>query len=322
VGLDQLSFGRSRPSLAAPPRLVAERRDAAESAAALDTRAQRQPSAARGAWHWLGANARLTIGLGVVLAVVVVALLAPVIAPHPPDAQLYEMRLAPPNSTYWFGGDAVGRDVFSRLVYAARVSLAVALPSMLIAVVIGVAVGSIAGYYRGWADRLLMRFTDVVLVFPTFFLLILAVSVFGRSLSLLVLMIGLTAWPTNARVVRALVLSLRDRDFITASRLSGGNDHWVIGRHLIPQLTPIIVSSATIRVANNILVESGLSFLGLGVAPPTPTWGNMVADGADAMRQAWWLVAIPGLTIFVVVLAFNLMGEGIRDLLDPRRKRR
>jgi peptide/nickel transport system permease protein len=320
--LDQLRISEGRPSLAVPARPAIPRRDAAKPAATFGTRAERRPAVGRGVWHWLGAHARLVVGLAVVLAVGAVALLAPLIAPHPPDAQLYEMRLAAPNATYWLGGDALGRDVFSRLVYAGRVSLAVALPSMLIAVVLGVAVGSIAGYYRGWADRLLMRFTDVVLVFPTFFLLILAVSVFGRSLSLLVLMIGLTAWPTNARVVRALVLSLRDRDFVTASRLSGGTDRWVIARHLIPQLTPVIVSSATIRVANNILVESGLSFLGLGVAPPTPTWGNMVADGADAMRQAWWLVAIPGITIFVVVLAFNLMGEGMRDLLDPRRKRR
>lgn len=321
MGLDQLSIGRSRPSLAAPARSIVDRQ-IAPAPAALEERSGRRPVSDRGIGRWLRDNVRLALGLAVVLTVGVSALLAPVIAPHPPDAQLYEMRLTPSNATYWLGGDALGRDVFSRLVYAGRVSLAVALPSMLIALVIGVTVGSIAGYYRGWADRLLMRFTDVVLVFPTFFLLILAVSVFGRSLSLLVLMIGLTAWPTNARVVRALVLSLRDRDFVTASRLSGGSDRWVIGRHLIPQLTPVIVSSATIRVANNILVESGLSFLGLGVPPPTPTWGNMVADGADAMRQAWWLVAIPGITIFVVVLAFNLMGEGIRDLLDPRRKRR
>lgn len=319
MGLDQLRVGEAHPRFATATTGVAA---PALPLAGSVTRGTAETPDRLTAWRWLGTNWRLAGGLAVVVTVGLIALLAPVIAPHPPDAQLYEMRLAAPNTTYWLGGDALGRDVFSRLIYAGRVSLAVAIPSMLIAVVIGVAVGSVAGYYRGWADRLLMRLTDVVLVFPTFFLLILAVSVFGRGLALLVLMIGLTAWPTNARVVRALVLSQRDRDYVTAARVAGGGDRWIITRHLIPQLTPIVVSSATIRVANNILVESGLSFLGLGVAPPTPTWGNMVADGADAMRQAWWLVAIPGVMIFLVVLAFNLTGEGIRDRLDPRRKRR
>lgn len=329
MGLDQLRVGRAgrREAFAAAPAGAAGAAMPAAgprgSAAALTQEAPRAGGgAARRQGSWLAANWRLGLGLAVVLIVGLSALLAPLIAPHDPDAQLYEMRLASPNSTYWLGGDALGRDVFSRLVYAGRVSLAVAIPSMAIAVVIGVAVGSAAGYYRGWLDRVLMRLTDVVLVFPTFFLLILAVSVFGRGLALLVLMIGLTAWPTNARVVRALILSQRDRDYVTAARVTGANDRWIIVRHLVPQLIPVVIASATIRVANNILVESGLSFLGLGVAPPTPTWGNMVADGADAMRQAWWLVAIPGVTIFVVVLAFNFMGEGVRDLLDPRRKRR
>jgi peptide/nickel transport system permease protein len=264
----------------------------------------------------------LVVGSAFLVAVAVVSVLAPVLAPYPPDAQRYELRLAPPGSTYLLGGDALGRDVLSRLIYAGRVSLAVALPSMAIALVVGVAVGSLAGYYAGWVDRALMRLTDVVLVFPTFFLLILAVATFGRSLALLTAIIGLTAWPTNARVVRAQVLNLRGRDFVTAARAAGAGDGWVIWRHLVPQLLPIIVVSATIRVANNILVESGLSFIGLGVAPPTPTWGNMVAEGADAMRQAWWLVLIPGGMIVLVVFAFNLAGEGLRDLLDPRQRRR
>jgi peptide/nickel transport system permease protein len=207
-------------------------------------------------------------------------------------------------------------------MYAGRVSLAVGFPSMAVAVVLGVLIGGAAGFYAGWVDRILMRLTDIVLVFPTFFLLILAVATFGRSLWLLGLMIGLTAWPTNARVVRALMLNLRNRDFVVGARVIGATDRWIIVRHLIPQLTPVVIASATVRVANNILVESGLSFLGLGVAPPTPTWGNMVTEGADLMRQAWWLVAAPGAILFFVVMAFNLAGEGLRDLLDPRRKRR
>lgn len=267
-------------------------------------------------------NWRLAGGVLIVALIAGLSLLAPVLAPFPPDAQRYDMRLAAPGGSYLLGGDALGRDVLSRLLYAGRVSLAVAIPSTVIALLFGVAIGSLAGFYRGWVDRLLMRLTDVVLVFPVFFLLIFAVAIFGRGLPLLVAIIGLTAWPANARVVRAMVLGLRERDFVAASRVAGGTDGWIIIRHLVPQLAPVIVASATIRVANNILVESGLSFLGLGVAPPTPTWGNMVAEGADVMRQAWWLVAIPGAAIVIIVLAFNLAGEGVRDWLDPRQKGR
>ncbi|MGH2559771.1 MAG: ABC transporter permease [Thermomicrobiales bacterium] len=272
--------------------------------------------------RWVAGNRRLAIGTAIILVVTAVSLLAPVLAPYQPDEQLFQYRLAKPGADYILGGDELGRDVLSRLMYAGRVSLGVALPSMLIAVVVGVAVGSAAGYYGGWLDRVLMRLTDVVLVFPTFFLLILTVATFGRSVSLLIAMIGLTAWPTNARVVRALILNLRRRDFVLAARVVGANDLWIVARHLVPQLAPVVIASATIRVANNILVESGLSYLGLGVAPPTATWGNMVSDGANYMRQAWWLVAVPGAAIFLVVLAFNLVGEGLRDALDPQRRRR
>jgi peptide/nickel transport system permease protein len=206
-------------------------------------------------------------------------------------------------------------------LYAGRVSLSVGLLSMVLTLVVGVLIGAVAGYYGGWIDRILMRLTEVVLVIPTFFLLILTVATFGRSIPLLIVIIGLTSWPINARVVRGEVLRLRGEEFVTASRVVGGTDTWILARHLVPQLIPIVIASATIRVANNILIESGLSFLGLGVQPPTPTWGNMVTDGAAFMRQAWWLVGIPGAAIFVVVLAFNLFGEGLRDFLDPRTRR-
>ena len=268
------------------------------------------------------AHPRLTLGTVLIALVTIVAIVAPVIAPHDPDEQIIQLRLAHPGSEYLLGGDHLGRDVFSRLIYAGRISLAVALPSMAISVVVGVIVGALAGFYGGWADRLLMRLTDIVLVFPTFFLLILAVATFGRSLGLLIAMIGLTAWPTNARVVRALVTNLRNHDFIVAARVAGARDARIVSRHLVPQLIPVVIASATIRVANNILVESGLSYLNLGVSPPTPTWGNMIADGADWFRQAWWLVVAPGAALMLVVLAFNLAGEGLRDLLDPRQGRR
>ncbi len=270
----------------------------------------------------LGRNARITAGAAIIVSIGLLALLAPWVTNNPPDLQNPAYRLAKPGSNLWLGGDALGRDTFSRLVYAARISLAVAVISMVIAVVVGVLVGSLAGFYGGWVDRILMRITDIVLVFPTFFLLVFIVATFGRSVPLLIAMIGFTSWPTNARVVRAAILRLRGQDFVTAARVNGARDDWIVLRHLVPQLVPIVIASATIRVANNILIESGLSYLGLGVQPPTPTWGNMVSDAAVYMRMAWWLMAIPGVTIFVVVLAFNLLGEGLRDQLDPRRRGR
>lgn len=265
---------------------------------------------------------RIIFGALVIAIVAVASIFAPLLAPQRPETQFVQMRLAQPGSAYILGGDGLGRDVLSRLLYAGRVSLLIGLLSMLITLVVGVAVGSVAGFFGGMTDRVLMRFTDLVIVFPTFFLLILVVATFGHGVGLLIVMIGLTSWPTNARVVRTLTLQLRQQEFVIAARVIGANDVRIVLRHLIPQLIPVIIASATIRVANNILIESGLSYLGLGVNPPTPSWGNMVFDGAQFFRQAWWLVAIPGAAIFAVVLAFNLFGEGLRDALDPRQRAR
>lgn len=285
---------------------------------AAETRPADAPVLTR-ALRRLVANPRMTVGAVTIIVVAALAFLAPWIGQHPPDAQNPVVRLAPPSAEFPLGADSFGRDTFSRLLHAGRVSLSVGVLSMGITVVVGVGVGALAGFYGGWIDRILMRLTDLVLVFPTFFLLILTVATFGRSIGLLIVMIGITSWPTNARVVRAQILQLRQHDYVTAARVTGATDRWVIVRHLLPQLIPIVIASATIRVANNILIESGLSYLGLGVQPPTPTWGNMVSDGAGFIRQAWWLVGIPGAAIFIVVLAFNLFGEGLRDFLDPRR---
>jgi len=220
------------------------------------------------------------------------------------------------------GGDGLGRDVLSRLLFAGRISLRIALASMVITLVIGVLVGAFAGFFGGWIDRLLMRFTDLVDTFPTFFPLILIAATFGGSVGILIVMIGVTSWPTNARVVRALMISLRDRDYVAASRVAGARDSGIVLRHLLPQLIPVMIASATIRVSGNIMTETGLSFLGLGIMPPTPSWGNMVDDGRDFLIQQWWQVAIPGATIFIVVLGFNLLGEGLRDQLDPQSRRK
>lgn len=270
---------------------------------------------------WARRHAGLLVGLVLIALVTLAAVFAPVLAPYPPEAQQLQQRLAQPGTGgYLLGGDSLGRDTLSRLIWAGRVSLSVGFISMLLAIVVGVTVGAAAGYFGGWTDRLLMRFTDLVLVFPTFFLLVLMVATFGRSLELLIVIIGLTSWPTNSRVVRALTLKLRHQDFVTAARVAGARDVRIVLRHLIPHLLPVIIASATIRVASNILVEAGLSYLGLGVGEPTPSWGNMVSDGARFVRQAWWLVAFPGGAIFAVVLAFNLLGEGLRDLFDPRQR--
>jgi peptide/nickel transport system permease protein len=275
-----------------------------------------------GSLAWALEHARIVFGLAIIALVTASAILAPWLSPQSPETQLLQLRLAPPGPVYLLGGDSLGRDVLSRVIWAGRVSLSVGLISMLIAIVAGVAIGSLAGYFGGLADNVLMRFTDVVLVFPTFFLLILMVATFGRSLELLILMIGVTSWPTNARVVRALTLRLRRQDFVTAAEVAGAGHARIVLHHLIPHLIPVIIASATIRVASNILVEAGLSYLGLGVGEPTPSWGNMVSAGASYVRQAPWLVAVPGSAIFVVVLAFNLLGEGLRDLLNPREQPR
>jgi len=265
----------------------------------------------------------LVVGLSITLLFALMSFLAPWIAPHDPIAQNPAYRLAlPGTSGYWLGGDGLGRDVLSRLLFAGRISLRIALASMVITLVIGVLVGAFAGFFGGWIDRVLMRFTDLVDTFPTFFLLILIAATFGGSVGILVVMIGVTSWPTNARVVRALMISLRDRDYVVASRVAGARDSGIVLRHLLPQLIPVMIASATIRVSGNIMTETGLSFLGLGIMPPTPSWGNMVDDGRDFLIQQWWQVAIPGVTIFIVVLGFNLLGEGLRDQLDPQSRRK
>jgi peptide/nickel transport system permease protein len=309
------------PAAASNPTALGSGSLAGQPVRTVRSRSRSRPTA-RGLAGAASGNLRITLGLAVLILVALVALLAPYIAPQDPEAQYAHLRLAPPGSTFILGGDNLGRDVLSRLMYAGRVSLVVGLVSMAIAVVMGVVVGAASGFFGGWVDRGLMRTTDLVNVFPTFFLLILAAATFGRSMTLLILAIGLTAWTTNARVVRALVLKHRNQDFITAARVVGIGDFRIIVRHLLPLLIPIIIASATIRVAGNILVESGLSYIGLGIAEPTASWGNMVSSGVSYFRHAWWLVAFPGAAVFVVVLAFNLLGEGLRDALDPQARRR
>lgn len=273
-------------------------------------------------WRRLLSNRRVALGIAVLLFLYVVAILAPLLAPADPNKQVLLERLRPPSTAHWFGTDSLGRDILSRAIWAARVSLAVSFVAMLITVVVGTIVGGVAGFLGGAADDLLMRFTDVVLAFPLFILLITVVAIYGSSVSLLILFMGLTAWPLTARTVRAEVLSLKKRDFVEAARVSGASNARILLVHILPNVVAVIVVAATLRVASVILIEAGLSYFGLGVPPTTPTWGNMVADGRLFLETAWWITTFPGLLIVITVFAYNLLGEGLRDQLDPRRWRR
>jgi len=249
-----------------------------------------------------------------------VALLTPLIAPYDPTAQgsLLAERLVGPSALHPLGTDRFARDVFSRLLYGARISLTIGFVAVAISVTIGTVLGAVSGYFGGIVDGVIMRFVDMVIAFPRLILLIAIIALFQPSIFLIIAVLGLTQWPATTRIVRGEVLSLREREFIEAAHALGYSRARIILRHLIPNsLAPIIVA-ATLGIGNTIVLEAGLSFLGLGVQPPTASWGTMVADGRDHLLGAWWVATFPGLAIVLTVLAFNLVGDGLRDALDPR----
>lgn len=259
-------------------------------------------------------------GLAVMLLLYLVTLLTPLLAPYDPAAQgdIVRSRYLPPSLEHLMGTDKFGRDVFSRVLYGARISLSIGFVAVGISVTLGTLFGALAGYFGGWVDALLMRFTDLMLAFPRLVLLIVVIALFEPSLWLVVLVLGLTGWMGTARLVRGEVLSLREREFVLAARALGMGDARILFRHVVPNtLAPVIVS-ATLGIGQTILTEASLSFLGLGVQPPTPSWGNMVADGRDQLIASWWITTFPGLAIVFTVIAFNLLGDGLRDALDPR----
>lgn len=265
-------------------------------------------------------NRVAVIGLGVIALFYLIALLAPLIAPYDPIAQrdIARTSFLPPSSDHWLGTDRFGRDVLSRILYGARISLAIAFVATVISITLGTLIGAIAGYAGGKVDAILMRFTDMVLAFPRLVLLIMIVALFSPSIAVIITVLGLTQWPSTTRIVRGDVLSLREREFVQAARALGFSSRRILLRHLIPNVLAPVIVAATLGIGNTIVLEAGLSFLGLGVSAPTPTWGNMVAEGRDYLLRAWWLATFPGLTIVFVVLAFNLVGDGLRDALDPR----
>jgi len=259
---------------------------------------------------------KLTLfGLGIVGFFIIIAIFAPMIAPYNPGQIDIENILTAPSGSHIFGTDSLGRDLFSRMVYGARISLMVGFIAVGIAGLIGIALGAIAGYYGKWVDAVIMRFIDIMLCFPTFFLILAVIALLEPSIINIMVIIGATSWMGMARLIRAEILSLKEKDFIYAEKAIGAGDLRIIARHLIPNAMAPVLVSITLGIAGAILVESSLSFLGIGVQPPTPSWGNILSEGKAVMGAGWWMMLFPGLAIFITVLGYNLLGEGIREKL-------
>jgi len=272
----------------------------------------------RGFWRALRRN-RLALAGGIVVVVLaLLALLAPVISPRDPNRLDVKRILDEPSKAHPLGTDQLGRDVLSRMLYGARVSLAVGFVSVGIAAAIGIVLGSLAGYHGGTTDAMVMRLVDLMLVFPRFFLLLAVLAFLRPSIWTIMTVIGLTGWMSVARLVRAEFLSLKEREFVLWSQSIGATAFRIIWRHILPNAMAPVLVAMTLGIPAAILTESGLSFLGLGVQPPHATWGNILNEGKDAIEIGWWLSVYPGLAILVTVLSYNLLGEGIRDALDPR----
>ncbi|PLX85142.1 MAG: peptide ABC transporter permease [Desulfuromonas sp.] len=270
-------------------------------------------------WGRVRHNRLALAGAFIVLAMFLLAFLAPLTGKDPGAIDIAH-RLHPPSWDFPLGTYDLGRDVLTRILYGARISLLVGFVAVGIASIIGIVLGALAGYYGRLVDTVIMRFVDIMLCFPTFFLILAVIAFLEPSIWNIMIIIGLTSWMGVARLVRAEFLSLRERDFVQAARALGARDSRVIFKHILPNaLSPVLVS-ATLGVAGAILTESALSFLGIGVQPPTPSWGNMLIAGKQTLGTAWWLSAFPGLAILFTVLGYNLLGEGIRDAFDPRLK--
>ncbi|MBN1353038.1 MAG: ABC transporter permease [Candidatus Omnitrophica bacterium] len=263
-------------------------------------------------------NRLALFGGAIIILLVVIAVFAPQIARHDPTGIDIKNALMPPSLEHPLGTDSLGRDLFSRMSYAARIALLIGFVAVGLAAIIGVMLGSLAGYLGGRSDSIIMRLVDIMLCFPRFFLILAVIAFIGPNIFNVMLIIGLTGWMGMARLIRAEILSLKTRDYISASKSLGASDFFIIMRHLIPNgIGPVLVSFV-FGVASAILTEAGLSFLGLGVQPPEPSWGNILMEGKGVLGVGWWVVLFPGLAILITVLAFNLLGEGLRDLLNPK----
>ena len=271
-------------------------------------------------WKRFRKNKLALLGAVIVLFLFVIAVFAPWIAPYDPGQIEIKRILEEPSAKHPFGTDPLGRDVFSRMIWGSRISLMVGFVAVGIATAIGIFLGALAGYYGRWADSLIMRFVDIMLCFPTFFLILAVIAFLEPSIWNIMIVIGVTSWMGVARLVRAEFLSQKERDYAVAERALGAKDFRIIFRHILPNAMAPVLVSATLGVAGAILTESALSFLGIGVQPPTPSWGNILTAGKDNIDIAWWLSFYPGTAILITVLGYNLLGEGIRDSIDPRLK--
>lgn len=253
-----------------------------------------------------------------VLILFLIAIFAGILSPYDPSNIDRKHILEPPSRAHPLGTDDLGRDVLSRMIYGSRISLSVGFVAVGIATIIGMIFGAVSGYYGGWTERIIMRFIDIMLAIPTFFLILAVIAFVGPSIWNIMIVIGLTSWMGVARLVRAEFLSLKEREFVLAARALGAGDVRIIFKHImVNSMAPVFVS-AVLGVAAAILVESALSFLGIGIQPPIPSWGNILTLGKDNIEIAWWLSVFPGLAILITVLSYNLVGEGLRDALDPR----
>lgn len=283
------------------------------------SRSQARLSAIYHGWIEFKANRLALLGLAILVLLVLIAAFAPWLSPHDPFAQNLANRLAPLGTEgHVLGTDSLGRDILSRLIYGSRITLYIVGLVALIAPVAGLFIGTVAGYLGGWVDIVLMRFTDIFLAFPRLVLALAFVAALGAGIENAVLAIALTAWPPYARIARAETLSIRRSDYISAVKLQGAGAMRIITRHIWPLCIASLVVRITLDMAGIILAAAGLGFLGLGARPPSPEWGAMIAEGRRFILDHWWVATIPGIAIFVVSLAFNLLGDGLRDLLDPK----
>jgi peptide/nickel transport system permease protein len=261
------------------------------------------------------------LGLALLVLVILAALFAPLITHYDPLKIVPGERLKPPSTTYWFGTDAFGRDIYTRIVYGAQISLRVGIVSVAIATLLGVTGGMLAGYFGGWTDSTIMRAADLTLAFPGILLALVVIAILGTSLFNAMIAVGIAAAPTYARVSRAMVLKVKAEPFIEAAICVGNPPHRVMLRHILPNVLGSLVVVATLGIAGAIIAGAALSFLGLGAKPPTPEWGLILSEGRAYLRHAWWTTTFPGLAIMVTVLAINLLGDGLRDALEPRMTR-
>ncbi|HVC82088.1 MAG TPA: ABC transporter permease [Chloroflexota bacterium] len=274
------------------------------------------------AWYRLRRNKAALLGAIIVLLLVVAAVFAPLLAPHDPN-QPFDSGMTldgsptSPNGTFLLGADTLGRDLLSRILYGARVSLTIGVVANGLAMVIGVAVGLVGGYFKGWVGTAVMRLTDVMMAFPVLLLAIALVAVLKPSLWIVIGVIAFVYWTPIARIVHGQVLTIKEREFVEAALAVGAGQWRIVFRHVLPHLVPVIIVYTTLGIATNVLFEAALSFLGVGVQPPTPSWGAMISDGQNYYRSAPWLVLYPGLAIMLTVLGFSLLGDGLRDALDP-----